>query len=145
MGFGDAIRSGFSKYVTFSGRASRSEYWWWTLFIIVAQFGLIFVDATLWGTTTSGGGSISAQTDTPILTGIFLLGTFLPSLSVLVRRLHDKDRSGWWFWIYLVPLVGFIVLLVWFVTKGTDGPNSYGEDPLGGGVGESNIPQVDRD
>jgi uncharacterized membrane protein YhaH (DUF805 family) len=56
----------------------------------------------------------------------------LPGLSVLVRRLHDRDKSGWWFWFLFVPIVGFIVLLVWFCTKGTTGPNQYGDDPLTG-------------
>jgi uncharacterized membrane protein YhaH (DUF805 family) len=56
---------------------------------------------------------------------------FLPSISVTVRRLHDTDHSGWWWWIGLIPLVGIIVLIVWWATPGTRGPNKYGEDPLG--------------
>ena len=55
----------------------------------------------------------------------------LPSLAVAVRRLHDTDRSGWWWWLILIPLVGIIVLIVWWATQGTRGPNRYGEDPLG--------------
>lgn len=145
MSFGDAVRSGFSKYVTFSGRASRSEYWWWALFIFAGQIILTFADSTLWGTVTTTDGGFSAQTSTPILTGIFILGTLLPSISVLVRRLHDKNRSGWWYWIILVPLVGIILLLYWFVTKGTDGPNDFGDDPLGSGFASSSIPHVDRE
>ena len=55
---------------------------------------------------------------------------FLPNIAVQVRRLHDLDRTGWWLWIFLVPLVGAILLLVWFCTRGTDGPNRHGPDPL---------------
>lgn len=60
------------------------------------------------------------------------LGLFLPALSVAVRRLHDLDRTGWWYLIILVPLIGLIVLLVFFVTRGTSGPNRFGPDPLAG-------------
>ena len=59
------------------------------------------------------------------------LGLFLPTLAVQVRRLHDLDRSGWWILISLIPLVGAIILLVWACTKGTDGENRFGSDPLG--------------
>jgi uncharacterized membrane protein YhaH (DUF805 family) len=62
---------------------------------------------------------------------IAALALFLPSLSVLVRRLHDLNRSGGWYWIALIPLVGGIILLVWMCTEGTSGGNSYGSNPLG--------------
>jgi uncharacterized membrane protein YhaH (DUF805 family) len=64
------------------------------------------------------------------------LGLLLPSLSVLVRRLHDTDRSGWYYWIVLIPLIGSIVLLVWFCSRGTEGSNTYGPDPLGGDIAQ---------
>lgn len=111
MDFMTAVKTCFSKYVTFEGRASRSEYWWFTLFNIVGQLVLLAVFAPI---------------------GIiFALAVLLPSIAVVVRRLHDVDRSGWWYWISLVPLIGAIVLLVWFCSKGTTGPNRFGHDPLG--------------
>ena len=64
------------------------------------------------------------------ITGIFMLATFLPNLAVSVRRLHDTNRSGWWLLIGLIPLIGIIVLIVFFASKGTDGNNDHGADPL---------------
>lgn len=117
MTFGEAIRSCYSNYATFSGRASRSEYWFFTLYhflvVLVCMTGFPF------------GLSYS-------LLALSFLVNFLPSLSVLVRRLHDTGRSGWWYWIALVPLVGPILLLVWLCTRGTCGSNGYGSDPLAG-------------
>ena len=122
MSFTDAVKSCFSKYVTFSGRAPRSEYWFWALFTIGVGVLLRIIDNVLLGAPMASGG---------ILGGLFVLGTFLPAISVAVRRLHDIDRSGWWYWIVLVPIIGIILLIVWFCTKGTAGPNRFGTDPLG--------------
>ncbi|MEZ5721702.1 MAG: DUF805 domain-containing protein [Paracoccaceae bacterium] len=156
MSFGDAIKTCFSKYVTFSGRAARSEFWWWMLFVWLVQIGLSIVDSVLFGTVETGDGSFSASTNTPILSSIFSLAVFLPTISVTVRRLHDTDRSGWWYWLALIPLIGIIVLIVWWANKGTDGPNRFGDDPLnpgagggtrygGAGLTASSIPTVPRD
>lgn len=155
MTFGNAIKTCFSKYVTFSGRASRSEFWWWVLFTFVTSIGLSIVDSMLFGTVTSGDGSFSASTNTPILSGIFSLAVLLPGISVIVRRLHDTDRTGWWYWIGLIPLIGFIVLIVFWATEGTRGQNRFGDDPLnpgsgtagygGEGLTASSIPPVQRD
>ena len=121
MNFGQAISSCFAKYATFKGRAPRSEYWYWTLFIVLGAFvaGLLDVMA---GTSLMLGVGL-------FYVGFVLLG-FLPGLGVGVRRLHDLDRSGWWWWIVLVPVVGWILILVWFCTRGTGGPNRFGSDPL---------------
>jgi uncharacterized membrane protein YhaH (DUF805 family) len=118
MGFGDAIRTCLSKYLTIQGRARRSEYWWFYLFVIVV--------ATL--PTQLG----MAMESVPVLVvgGLMSLALIIPSITAGIRRLHDKDKSGWWFFIGLVPLVGIILLLYWFVTAGTAGPNRFGEDPL---------------
>lgn len=135
MDFMTAVKTCFSKYVTFEGRASRSEYWWFILFILIGQVVLLFVFEPL--------------------SLIFLLAVLLPNLAVVVRRLHDVDKSGWWYLIFLVPLIGGLLLLYWFVTEGTRGPNQYGPDPLGGTSGggdvsydddsyrQSSIPRVD--
>jgi uncharacterized membrane protein YhaH (DUF805 family) len=153
MTFGDSIRTNFSKYVTFSGRAQRSEFWWWALFVWVTQIVLSIIDSILFGTVETGPGSFSSSTDTPILSGIFSLAVLLPTISVTVRRLHDTDRTGWWYWLALIPLVGIIILIVWWATKGTDGPNRFGDDPLNPGAGggysgqgltASSIPNVPR-
>ncbi len=127
----ESTKSGFQNYVTWKGRASRSEYWFFNL-----SYAIVFVISAildnLFGTDFSTYdpylGEISAGYG--ILGVIVILGFFLPSLSVLVRRLHDTNRSGWWYWLSLVPLVGAIVILVFLCTKGTDGTNNFGEDPL---------------
>ena len=140
MSFMDAIKTCFGKYATFSGRAARSEFWYYALFIALATFALSFVDSAIFGprevVMMSGAGSFQSGMDYNMLwqpqpiTGLFILATLLPSISVTVRRLHDTGRSGWWYWISFLPLIGFIVLLVFFVGKGTDGDNDYGPDPL---------------
>jgi uncharacterized membrane protein YhaH (DUF805 family) len=111
MGFTAAIGSGFSNYAVFAGRATRPAYWYFVLFCVLAGIGVEIVDFVI---------------------GSFYLGllwnlvTLLPSLALAVRRLHDLDRSGWWLFIGLVPLVGVILLLVWFCNRGTPGPNRFG-------------------
>ncbi|WP_421701698.1 DUF805 domain-containing protein [Aliiroseovarius sp.] len=132
MDFMTAVKTCFSKYVTFSGRAQRSEFWWFALFTTVCSIILTIVDSVLFGTVTTGPGSFEAQSDVAILSSLFSLAVFLPSISVAVRRLHDTDRSGWWWWLILVPIIGIIVLIVWYATRGTSGSNRFGEDPLGG-------------
>jgi uncharacterized membrane protein YhaH (DUF805 family) len=116
MGFGQAISAGFSNYVNFRDRASRSEYWYWVLFLIVVEIVGGIVDATL---------------DIHMIIGAFGLVTFLPTLAVAVRRLHDIDRTGWWILLGFIPLIGTIILLIWHCTRGTAGPNRFGPDPLG--------------
>ena len=114
MSFTDAIRDGFSKYVTFSGRSSRSAYWWWYLFGILVLVGVLAVDYAV------GAGGI--------LYVLAALALLLPNLAVLVRRLHDAGHSGWWLLIGLLPLVGAIVLLV-FTLQGSEPPNQWGNGP----------------
>lgn len=106
MTFQESIKVCFSKYADFSGRASRSEYWWFFLFIILA-------------------GAIVSMLDNK-LGGVFYLATLLPSLAAATRRLHDTSRSGWWQLICLVPLVGLIVLLVFLAQKGDGGADADG-------------------
>ena len=115
MNFGQAISSGFSNYVNFSDRACRSEYWYWFLFVVLGQIVTAIVDSV-----------IGIQ----LTTGIFSLVVLLPGIAVRVRRLHDLDRSGWWLLLGFIPLVGTIILIVWFCTRGTPGPNRFGPDPL---------------
>jgi uncharacterized membrane protein YhaH (DUF805 family) len=74
---------------------------------------------------------MSAHTGGSVLSGLASLALFLPSLAVAVRRLHDTDRTGWWVLIGLVPLIGWIIYLVFMCQRGTEGPNRFGADPLG--------------
>ena len=115
MSFTDAVASGFRKYVVFNGRSSRSEFWWWALFGTLGSVVFAVVDSII-GTY-------------PLFYYLWGLALLLPDLAVSVRRLHDRDKSGWWILIALT-LIGIIILLIWFVTRGTDGSNRFGEDPL---------------
>jgi uncharacterized membrane protein YhaH (DUF805 family) len=117
MNFQQAVQSGFSNYVNFRTRACRSEFWYWQLFLLVGGLIVKLFDLGV-------GFRIS------ILATLFWLATMIPSIAVQVRRLHDTDRSGWWLLLALVPLIGAIVLIVWFCTKGTHGYNRFGADPL---------------
>lgn len=109
------------NYAVFSGRARRKEYWFFVLFNIIVSFILVFVD----GLT----GMFNAETGFGILSGIYTLAIIIPSIAVGVRRLHDIGRSGWWFLIALVPILGGIILLVFFVLDSKPGANEYGENP----------------
>lgn len=115
MSFVQSIQTCFSKFTTWEGRAGRAEYWWWILFTLIIYVVGVVIDVAL---------------KSPIPTILLILVLLLPSIAVLVRRLHDTGRSGWWYWIGLVPLVGGIILLV-FVCSASQGPNSYGNGPDG--------------
>ena len=167
MGFQDAIRTGFAKYFTFSGRAPRSEYWWWVLFIFVGNIVLGLLDGMIFGYGVE---------DAAMLSSLFGMATLVPSFAVTARRLHDVNRSGWWqvapYGMLIVTaimaainaiilltaaaitaLVLLVALLVWLVRAGTNGTNSFGPDPLGGTGGRggggtyhrSSIPTSGRD
>ena len=114
MGFGEAISTCFSKYATFAGRATRPEYWYWVLFTVIAS--LIFVVIEL-RVSVEGGRTLSA---------IFDIATFIPSLAVAARRLHDTDRSGWWQLLLFIPVIGWILLLIWLSQRGTPDGNRFG-------------------
>ena len=107
----------FKNWNKFNGRANRAEYWYFTLFSVIVNIGASLIDQILGIYIVAG------------LAGIALI---IPGLSMIWRRLHDVDKSGAWFFI-IFTCVGAIVLLVWFVTKGTAGPNRFGPDPLGSG------------
>src|SRR3954470_22999276 len=99
MGFGEAIRSGFRKYADFSGRASRSEYWWWALLAFLVWLIAIVLDVIFFpGSIRTG-----SYPYVGVPSGITSLARFLPNWAVAVRRLHDTDHSGWWSLIALIP------------------------------------------
>ncbi|MFI6066542.1 DUF805 domain-containing protein [Micromonospora sp. NPDC051227] len=124
MSFGTAIKSVFSQYVGFSGRARRSEYWWFALFTVLVSIAAAILDSALGLTFVEGSSS-------GFIGLVVSLALLLPTLAVAVRRLHDTDRTGWWVLIGLVPLVGAIVLIVFFVQDGTPGANRFGPSPKG--------------
>jgi len=139
MGFGQAIATCFGKYASFTGRARRSEFWWFWLFNLIVTVILNIIDnAVGWivdlgsETINTGSGIITfANGDIGALSTIWALVVLLPFLSVTIRRLHDTDRSGWWWWIWLVPCVGPIVLLVFMLLDSTPGDNRFGANPKG--------------
>jgi uncharacterized membrane protein YhaH (DUF805 family) len=109
------------KYAVFSGRSRRMEYWYFVLFNIIVAVVLALIDTLL--------GTFNVVQGVGLLSGIYGLAVLIPTLAVTVRRLHDIDRTGWWIFINLIPLIGTIVLLVFELTPGTPGSNSYGPDP----------------
>ncbi len=133
MTFSESVKTCFAKYVTWQGRASRSEYWWFVLFILLAYATGALIDNMLGFTFSVTDPLTGEETSSGYgwVTMLIALGVILPNISVVVRRLHDKGRSGWWYWIGLIPLIGSLILLYWFCTRGTEGPNDYGPDPLG--------------
>ncbi len=111
------------KYATFEGRARRTEYWYFVLFYVLAIVALAIVDVIV--------GTYNEESGLGLLSGLFMLATILPSLAVLVRRLHDTDHSGWWALLNLVPFVGALVLLVFTVLDSQPGANRFGPNPKG--------------
>ena len=131
MGFVESVESAFRKYFVWKGRASRSEYWWFFLFNLTGSLLTMLVDLIF---------------DAPVFNTVFILATFIPSLSVLIRRLHDSGHSGWWYWIFLLPIAiysykgrnhkvlmpifGFMYGIKLLFTLSEEGENQYGSNPL---------------
>jgi uncharacterized membrane protein YhaH (DUF805 family) len=113
------------KYAEFSGRSRRSEYWYFVLFYVLIYMGLALVDTLT--------GSFNAASGMGILSGIYSLGMLIPSIAVGIRRLHDTDRSGWWLLISFVPVIGAIVLIVFFFQDSQPGDNRFGPNPKAAG------------
>jgi uncharacterized membrane protein YhaH (DUF805 family) len=111
MSFAEAVSAVFSKYATFSGRARRSEFWWFALFSFIANIVAAMIDGAL---------------GLHLVQPLYSLGVLLPSLAVGARRLHDIGRSGWWMLIVVIPLVGWIIAIIWYAKEGTPGTNEYG-------------------
>jgi uncharacterized membrane protein YhaH (DUF805 family) len=106
------------NYATFRGRARRAEFWMFALVSWLIMIPLAIIGAILHGEN----GAIT-------LVDLYSLAVFLPSLALIVRRLHDVGRSGWWLFIALVPFIGAIILLVFYCTDSQPGPNAYGPNP----------------
>ncbi len=133
MDFATAIKTVFfKKYATFNGRAQRSEYWWWALAVFAIGTAAQAIDVAFLASevhTMRGPGSFSVEHNGP-LSVIVTLATLVPNFSVMVRRLHDSDKSGWWFLIIFIPLLGVLYFFYLLIRRGTDGPNRFGLDPL---------------
>jgi uncharacterized membrane protein YhaH (DUF805 family) len=119
MRFFDAIESGFRKYSQFSGRASRSEFWYWILFGFLGGIVIFLFDAFIF-----------RMPQIRPLGILFSLAIIIPNISVTARRLHDINRSGWWQLLLFIPLIGWILLLIWECTKGNENTNRFGDNPL---------------
>ena len=127
MTFTGSIRHAFSNYATFNGRASRSEFWKFALFTVIVVVLLYLPLIATGGITGEPTSALTILVSASLIAvGIFILATLLPYLSVLVRRLHDTGRSGWWYWIALVPFVGGVILLILLVLPGTSADNRFG-------------------
>lgn len=117
MSFTESIAACMSKYAMFSGRASRSEYWWFYLFTVLLGWFASMVGAVVLG---------------PMLGSFFSLAVsialMIPALAVFTRRLHDTGRSGWW-WLLSLTIIGIIPLIIWLAAVGNPAPNQYGEVP----------------
>ncbi len=108
MNFTESIQTCLGqKYFEFKGRASRSEFWWFYLFIVIVLVIALLISKVIYY--------------------ILVLALLLPSIGVAVRRLHDSNMSGWWVLLNLIPLVGPLILIYFYVIQGTPGANNYGE------------------
>ena len=121
MGFGDAVRTCWKKYGDFDGRAARSEFWWWVVFVALVQFAAAIVLTIILIIFQNVG---FLQWLSVLIFMVVVLAFILPSIAVSVRRLHDRDLSGWFYLLSFVPFGG-LVLFIFYVLPGTPGPNRY--------------------
>jgi uncharacterized membrane protein YhaH (DUF805 family) len=117
-----------AHYADFEGRASRSEYWWFQLFQLIAYLVLGITFAII---GSAVGGTGSGFLTVIILIGLLMLALVIPNLAVMARRFHDQDLSGWLILLYFIPYAGGLIIVVFMCIRGTDGPNRYGSDPFG--------------
>ena len=125
VSFQNAVGLGFQHYFDFKGRSTRSEYWWWLLFVVLAGIALTIVDM--------GIGTFNYESGDGLLSGLFKLATLIPGLALGARRLHDINKSACWLlmWLSFLLIIPVIVLLVWAARQGDNGTNRYGPDPRG--------------
>ena len=113
VSFSDAVKLGFQGYFKFNGRSTRAEFWWWQLFLLITGIMGALIDVAI---------------GNDYFTSIFFFGILIPSWAVLVRRLHDTNKTGWWILIMFIPFAG-IVLFVFIVQGSNMGTNEYGPNP----------------
>lgn len=120
MNFGNSISTCMGKYGTFSGRAIRSEYWWFYLFTVLMS----------WGSTLVAGSMFSfGDPMGEVLPLIISLVFFVPVIAAGSRRLHDMGKSGWWQLLFIIPIIGWILLIIWMCTDSEKDKNIYGSNP----------------
>lgn len=131
MSLGESLTSVFNKYATFTGRARRSEYWWFTVCYYALGFIFNIAQLGMYVQLMSGELSYNNPSYTIMLMAsvVIGLGLFLPALAVTVRRLHDIGKSGWNLLWSLIPIVGVIIVLVWMCQDSDVVANKYGESP----------------
>ena len=122
MSFGESVKTCFQKYVTFKGRARRSEYWWFCLLNFIAGIVTVVLDYQM--------GTINIELGLGALSGLYSLIVFLPGLAVSVRRLHDTGHSGWYYLLTFIPILGALFLLYFFVSDSAPEENRYGKSPI---------------
>ena len=110
MNIQESARTCFTKYADFTGRASRSEYWWFVLFQVLV--------------------SLASSMLGDVVNGLVMLGLLLPGLAVGARRLHDIGKSAWFLLLWFIPLIGWIILIVWACQKSDPASNVYGPPPV---------------
>lgn len=115
MDFMQAVKTVLNNYANFNDRSRRSEFWWWTLAYFIAYVGIYMIGGIL------GAGEL--------LAGLLALGLFIPNIAVGVRRFHDIGKSGWWILIGIIPILGLIAL-IYFYVQPSQGANQFGEGPL---------------
>ncbi len=118
-----------NKYVDFNSRATRSEYWYFVLFSVLIGIVLRLIDTFAINPSLGLGMTPEEAARGGILIGIFTLAILLPHIGIAVRRLHDIGKSGWWYLIALIPIIGALILLFFFVTDSQAGENAYGANP----------------
>jgi Predicted membrane protein len=132
--FTESVKQFFSRYTDFRGRTPRSGYWWVVLFLVLGSFVMWALDMVLFqgmypqDLLDQGLGPVSL---------LFIAATFIPNLALGFRRLHDTNRSAWWLLIGLVPFVGAVVLIVFYLLPSTPGDNNYRPQPLSSAGGDS--------
>ena len=124
MNMQTAVQTVLRKYAVFSGRASRSEFWWWVLALCLVSMALSLIEGAIFAPML-GYERVSPAAGQP-LGSLFSIVVFLPALAVTVRRLHDTDHSGWWVLLGFIPIIGTLVLLWWYIQPGTEGDNRFG-------------------
>lgn len=123
MNFSTAIKTVLKKYTVFSGRASRAEFWYWVLGVLLVTAVFAVIEGAVIAPAI-GFEAFDPEAGQP-LRMILNLAIFLPSIAVAVRRLHDIGRAGWWFLVQLIPFIGTLILLWWYVRPGSEEPNEY--------------------
>ena len=111
------------KYAVFSGRARRTEFWMFFLFSAIISIFLAVIDEFMGWKVEMSGDNLG------FLSTLYYIAVIIPYFAVIIRRLHDTERSGWWFLIAFIPIVGVIILLVFLILDGTKGENRFGPDP----------------